>query len=257
MLVVKIGGSLDGAQALVRDLAHHDGELVLVHGGGPRIAAMLERLGFETRFEDGLRVTPPEQMEVVEQVLTHVGKELADQLSRLGRLAVGLSGRDARLLAGEPQAPELGRVGRITAVNTSLIFALLNRHLTPVVSPIAVGSDGPLNVNADEAAAAVAGCLGEPLVYFTDVPGVLTEPGNPESRVPVLAADEVEAMIENGTISGGMIPKVRAALHALKMGAPWVVIAPGEAGGLPRLLAGRLGTRIVGPAKRGPDSRTV
>ncbi len=248
MLVVKIGGSLDGAEILVRDLAHHDGELVLVHGGGPRIAAALERMGFETRFKDGLRVTPPEQMEVVEQVLTHVGKELAHGLSRHGRPAVGLSGRDARLLAAELMDPELGRVGRMTSVNTSLLFALLNRHLTPVVSPIAVGTDGPLNVNADEVAAAVAGCLGEPLVYFTDVPGVLTDPDDPKSRLPLLPGDRAEALIADGTISGGMIPKVRAALLALEFGAPWAVIAPGEAGGLQRLLAGKMGTRIV-PAK--------
>jgi acetylglutamate kinase len=245
MLVVKIGGSLDGTEALVQDLAHHDGELIVVHGGGPRVGAELAARGFETRFEDGLRVTPPEQMTVVEQVLTQLGKELADRLSRLGRLAVGLSGRDARLLRAEPVDGALGRVGRITAVNTSLLFTLMSRHLTPVVSPIASSADGPLNVNADEVAAAVAGCLGEPLVYLTDVPGVLADPADPESRIPVLDGREARERIAAGTIAGGMIPKVQSALAALEFGAPWVMIAPGEAGALPRLLSGGVGTRIV------------
>jgi len=245
MLVVKIGGSLEGSEALVRDLAHHDGELVIVHGGGPRIGSELEARGFETEFKDGLRVTPPEQMAVVEQVLTQLGKELADRLSQLGRLAVGLSGRDARLLRAEPFDDRLGRVGRITAVNTSLLFTLMSRHLTPVVSPIASSAGGALNVNADEAAAAVAGCLGEPLVYLTDVPGVLADPNDPDSRIPVLDGSEVESLIAEGAIAGGMIPKVRSALVALEFGAPWVMIAPGEPGSLPRLLAGQAGTRIV------------
>lgn len=245
MLVVKIGGSLEGTQPLVRDLAHHDGELIVVHGGGPRIGAELAARGYETRFQDGLRVTPPEQMAVVEQVLTQLGKELADQLSKLGRLAVGLSGRDARLLRAEPLDESLGRVGRITAVNTSVLSALISRHLTPVISPIASSADGPLNVNADEVAGAVAGCLGEPLVYLTDVPGVLADPTDPESRIPVLDGSEARARIEDGTIAGGMIPKVRAALAALEFGAPWVTIAPGEGGSLARLFSGNLGTRIV------------
>jgi len=245
MLVVKIGGSLDVADGLIQELSRHDGELVLVHGGGPRISEALEGHGFESRFVDGLRVTPPEQFEVVERVLTHLGKQLADRLTRLGRLSVGLSGRDARLLGAEPVAPELGRVGRVTSVNSSVLFTLLNRHLTPVVSPIAVGKDGAYNVNADEAAAAVAGCLAEPLVYFTDVPGVLRDPDDPDSRMPVLDRDEAEEMIESGVISGGMIPKATAALRALELGAPWVIIAPGGPGALAGVLSGKLGTRIV------------
>ncbi len=245
MLVVKIGGSLDGSEPLVQDLAHHDGELVLIHGGGPRIGAELEARGFTTRFVEGLRVTPPEQMVVVEQVLTLLGKELADHLSRLGRLAVGLSGRDARLLRADPLNDDLGRVGKISAVNTSLLFALMSRHLTPVVSPVATSESGPLNVNADDVAAAIAGCMGEPLVYLTDVPGVLADPADPESRIPLLAGDEVESLIAEGAIAGGMIPKVRAALAAIEYGSPWVTIARGETGVLPRLLSGRVGTRIV------------
>ncbi|WP_457629985.1 acetylglutamate kinase [Oceanithermus sp.] len=245
MLVVKIGGSLEGAGSLVQELARHDGELVLVHGGGPRIGEALASHNFETRFVDGLRVTPPEQFDIVERVLTQIGKQLADRLSRLGRLAVALSGRDARLLSAEPLAAELGRVGRVSSVSTSLLLTLLNRHLTPVVSPIAVGKDGAYNVNADEVAAAVAGCLAEPLVYFTDVPGVLSDPQDPDSRLPLLDRDEAEELIESGVISGGMIPKTTAALKALELGAPWVLIAPGGPGALAGVLSGKLGTRIV------------
>ncbi len=245
MLVVKIGGSLDTAAGLVGELARHDGELVLVHGGGPKIGEALASHGFATRFVDGLRVTPPEQLEVVERVLTQIGKQLADRFSRLGRLAVALSGRDARLLGAEPLAAELGRVGRITGVNTSILLTLLNRHLTPVVSPIAVGKDGAYNVNADEVAAAVAGCLAEPLVYFTDVPGVLRDPHDPNSRIGTLTAAEAEELIESGVVSGGMIPKTTAALRAIELGAPWALIAPGGDGSLAGVLAGKLGTRIV------------
>jgi len=245
MLVVKIGGSLDAAESLVRELAHHDGELVLVHGGGPRVGEALASRGYDTRFVDGLRVTPPEQFDIVEQVLTQIGKQLADRLSRLARLAVALSGRDARLLAAEPVAEELGRVGRVTSVSTTLLLTLLNRHLTPVVSPIAVGENGAYNVNADEVAAAVAGCLAEPLVYFTDVPGVLRDPDDPKSLIPLLNRRQAEEMIESGAISGGMIPKTTAALQALDLGAPWVLIAPGVPGALAGVLSGKLGTRIV------------
>jgi len=245
MLVVKIGGSLDIANDLIQELARHDGELVLVHGGGPRISEALDAHGFESRFVDGLRVTPPEQFEIVERVLTQLGKQIADRLTRLGRLSVGLSGRDARLLNAEPAATALGRVGHVTSVNSSLLLTLLNRHLTPVVSPIAVGKDGAYNVNADEVAAAVAGCLAEPLVYFTDVAGVLRDPEDPQSLMSTLGRDEAEELIENGTITGGMIPKTTAALKALELGAPWVLIAPGGAGALAGVLSGKLGTRIV------------
>ncbi|WP_457637116.1 acetylglutamate kinase [Oceanithermus sp.] len=245
MLVVKIGGSLEGADGLVPELARHDGELVVVHGGGPRVGEALKSHGFATRFVNGLRVTPPEQLDIVERVLTQVGKQLADRLTRLGRLAVALSGRDARLLNAEPLSEELGRVGRMTSVSTSLLLTLLNRHLTPVVSPIAVGKDGAYNVNADEVAAAVAGCLAEPLVYFTDVPGVLRDPTDPDSRIELLSGNEAEEMIESGAIAGGMIPKTMAALKALELGAPWVVIAPGGPGALAGVLSGKLGTRIV------------
>ena len=245
MLVVKIGGSLESAEALIAELVGHDGELVLVHGGGPMLSRALQEHGFETRFEMGLRVTPPEQMEVVERVLTQLGKRLADSFSRSGRLAVGLSGRDARLLLADPKSEKLGRVGKVSSVNTSILLTLINRHLTPVISPIAVGKDGVYNVNADEAAAAVAGCLGEPLLYFTDVPGVLADPRDPGSLISRIGSEEAEELIEEGVIAGGMVPKVRAALTALELGSPWVLISRGGGGALTAALAGNRGTRVT------------
>ncbi len=243
-LVLKLGGSLGGAEAVLREVADYPGRIVLVHGGGPQIGAHLERLGFSTRFEAGERVTPPEQLEAVEMVLTRLGKELAHALSALGRPAVAVSGRDASFLQARAEA-RLGRVGRIERVETGLLFALLERGYTPVVSPIAVDREGALNVNADLAAAAVAGAIGWPVVFFTDVPGVLADPGDETSRYPSLTRSEAEALMARGTIAGGMVPKVAAAFLALEAGAPWAAIARGESGVLAGVATGGAGTRLV------------
>ena len=243
-LVVKLGGSLGGAEPALAEVAGYAGAVVLVHGGGPQIGAHLERLGFSTRFEAGERVTPPEQLEAVEMVLTRLGKRLAHALSERGRPAVAVSGRDAGFLRARAEA-RLGRVGRIERVDVSLLFALLEQGYTPVVSPIAVDHEGALNVNADLAAAAVAGALGWPVVFFTDVPGVLADPGDEGSRYPVLTRAEAEALMARGTIAGGMVPKVAAAFLALEAGAPWAAIARGEPGVLAGVAAGQAGTRLV------------
>ncbi len=243
-LVVKLGGSLGGAEPALAEVAGYAGAVVLVHGGGPQIGAHLERLGFSTRFEAGERVTPPEQLEAVEMVLTRLGKWLAHALSERGRAAVAVSGRDAGFLRARAEA-RLGRVGRIERVDASLLFALLEQGYTPVVSPIAVDHEGALNVNADLAAAAVAGAIGWPVVFFTDVPGVLADPSDESSRYPVLARAEAEALMARGTIAGGMVPKVAAAFLALEAGAPWAAIARGEPGVLAGVAAGQAGTRLV------------
>ncbi len=243
-LVVKLGGSLGGAEPALAEVAGYAGAVVLVHGGGPQIGAHLERLGFSTRFEAGERVTPPEQLEAVEMVLTRLGKRLAHTLSERGRPAVAVSGRDAGFLRARAEA-RLGRVGRIERVDASLLFALLEQGYTPVVSPIAVDHEGALNVNADLAAAAVAGALGWPVVFFTDVPGVLADPGDEGSRYPVLTRAEAEALMARETIAGGMVPKVAAAFLALEAGAPWAAIARGEPGVLAGVAAGQAGTRLV------------
>lgn len=245
-LLVKIGGSLEEASDLLDEIGGYPGPLVLVHGGGPRIGERLNRMGFETHFYRGLRITPPEQMEVVEMVLTTLGKQLAEGLSRRGRPSVALTGRDAGLLEARPLDPILGRVGEVTRVNTPVLEKLLQAGLTPLLAPIGLDAQGPLNINADTAAGAIAGALHLPAVFLTDVVGVLRDPKDPSSRFAELSASQVQALILDGTISGGMIPKVEAALNALSKGAPWATIARGSPGILQAVLGGTAGTRVAG-----------
>lgn len=243
-LLVKVGGSLRGAEALLDELAGYPGPLVLVHGGGPEIGAWLARLGLESRFEGGLRVTPPEHMEVVEMSLCLTGKRLAEGLSRRGKRALSLSGRDTLCLKGRALA-NLGRVGEVVKVEVALLLDLLEKGYAPLLAPIALDEEGPLNVNADTAASAVAGALGWPALFLTDVPGVLRNPQDPTTRLPRLTPKEVEELKALGVIQGGMIPKVEAALGALRSGAPWAAIAKGERGVLEALLKGEAGTRFT------------
>ncbi|PZA05734.1 MULTISPECIES: acetylglutamate kinase [unclassified Meiothermus] len=244
-LLVKIGGSLKGASELLDEIATYPGPLILVHGGGPNIGEWLNRMGFETYFHKGLRVTPPEQMEVVEMVLTTLGKSLAHSLTQRGRPALALSGRDAGLIEAEPLEPELGRVGEVSRVNTQVLEQLLSLGLTPLIAPIGLDSQGPLNINADTAAGAVAGAMGLPVVFLTDVAGVLREAKDPSSRLAELSRSEAQTLIAQGVISGGMIPKVEAALGALDKGASWAAIARGSKGVLEAVLSGEAGTRMV------------
>lgn len=244
-LLVKIGGSLKGASQLLDEISAYPGPLVLVHGGGPNIGEWLNRMGFETHFHKGLRVTPPEQMEVVEMVLTTLGKGLAHGLTQRGRPAVALTGRDAGLLQAELLEPELGRVGEVSWVNTGVLEQLLSLGLTPLIAPIGLDEQGPLNINADTAAGAVAGALGLPAVFLTDVVGVLGDPKDPSSRFVELSRAEVQNLIAQGVIFGGMIPKVEAALGALDQGAPWAAIAQGARGVLEAVLGGEAGTRVL------------
>lgn len=244
-LLVKIGGSLQGAAPLLDEIAAYAHPLVLVHGGGPNIGAWLERLGFATRFHQGLRVTPPEQMEVVEMVLSTLGKQLAHGLSQRGRPSLALSGRDALLLKARLLDPQLGQVGEVESVNTAVLKALLAQDLTPLIAPIGLSDQGPLNINADTAAGAVAGALGWPAVFLTDVVGVLHNPQDPSTRYEQLSRSQVAQLIQDGVISGGMIPKVEAALNALNQGAPWATIAKGHSGVLLQALSQQAGTRLV------------
>jgi len=215
---------------------------VVVHGGGPVIERDLARLGIESRFLRGLRVTSPEAMEVIEASITKLSKELAQEVGS----AIGLTGRDAGLLIAEPLGDEYGLVGRVSEVNTGLLRALLRAGLAPVVGCIAVSATGePLNVNADWAAGAVAGALAAPVVFLTDVPGVMRDPARPESLAARLSTAEARRWIEEGVISGGMIPKVEAALWALERGAPSATIASGMTPGvLGRAARGEAGTTL-------------
>jgi acetylglutamate kinase len=248
--VIKYGGNamteaLARAQVLadVRALSTSGIRPVLVHGGGPYIEQALTAAGVTSRFVRGLRVTTPETLAVVEPTLTLLGKRLAAELGD----AVGLTGRDARLLVAARIDAELGEVGTIMRVRVGLLEALLGAGLTPVVACLAVDDDGaPLNVNADDVAGAVAASLRSPCIFLTNVSGVLDDPADPGSRLATLRRDDAAARVADGRIAGGMIPKVEAALAALDRGARSAVIADGRvAGELERVRAGSAGTVIM------------
>lgn len=237
--VIKIGGNeLDTPgflEALARDLAmpRHPGRPpVIVHGGGKEIAALQTRLGIEPVKVDGLRVTDAASLDVAEMVLSgRANKQIVRALLAGGLDAVGLSGVDGRLLtARKKQHPtaDLGLVGEITAVRLPLLQHLLQMGIIPVISPISLGDDGQTyNVNADEAAAAIAAALAaDTLDFVSNVPGVLAG----GRLLPHLTPETTEALIADGTIAGGMIPKVRAALDALARGVARVRIV--DLGGL-------------------------
>jgi acetylglutamate kinase len=249
-MVIKYGGNAmvdeEVRRAVARTIrqATSDGlEPVVVHGGGPFIDAELERAGIPARFVRGLRVTSTEALVQVERALTLLGKRLAQEIGQ----AVALTGRDAELLRAEEFDAELGRVGRMVGVNAELLTGLLSIGVTPVVACLAMDARGePLNVNADEVAGFVAGALSTPVVFLTNVPGVLDDPRDPASRLVRLARAEVSARIADGRIAGGMIPKVEAALAALDRGAATAVIADGrDPLGLSLALSGEGGTAIV------------
>ncbi len=209
---------------------------VIVHGGGPQISRIMKRMGIESTFVQGQRVTDEETMSVVEMVLVGtVNKEIVGLINRLGGRAVGLSGRDGDLIradrmkiykyTGDERPPEiidLGRVGKVAHVNPGVLTALESQGFIPVIAPVGVGPDGhAYNINADLVAGAVAGKLrAEKLILLTDVPGVLG-PGvedSPDRLIHSMSFQEVEKAISEGVVSGGMIPKLKACLKALKKG---------------------------------------
>jgi acetylglutamate kinase len=238
LLVVKYGGnamkSLELRRAVALEIARlkTSRQVVVVHGGGPVIEKDLARLGIESHFLRGLRVTTPGALEVIEGALTKLSKELSQEIAGSTGRAIGLTGRDSRLLEAVQLGPEFGRVGRVERINTGLIRDLLAAGITPVIGCIAVDMTGDsageaLNVNADWAAGAVAGALGSSIVFLTDVPGVMRDFHDPSTLAVKLSASETRAWIADGHISGGMIPKVEAALYALERGSPSATIASG------------------------------
>lgn len=216
--VLKVGGNEVDDPAWVarfaRAAAERGGRLVVVHGGGKEVTALQRLLGAEPEWRDGLRVTTAEAMRAVAMVLSGlVNKRLVSALLTAGVDAVGISGEDGGVLAARPAADgSMGRTGEIAAVRTELLHVFLGHGLLPVVSPVSRGPDGmALNVNADDAAAAVAAALGAAeLLFVSNVAGVLADGGVLEG----VDAGEVEALIAGGTAQGGMAPKLRAAARA-------------------------------------------
>jgi acetylglutamate kinase len=194
---------------------------VVVHGGGPQIGALMQRLGKEPEFVDGLRVTDAETLDIARMVLVgKVNRDIVSAINVHGTLAVGLSGEDAGLITATPRAPELGFVGDVTSINPQIVERLLAEDLIPVIATIGVGIDGQAyNVNADTAAAAIAAALdAEKLVYLTDVPGLLRDVNDSASLLQTVTMTELEAMLDDGSLTGGMVPKIRSCLGALQAG---------------------------------------
>ena len=203
--------------------------IVLVHGGGKAINAMLKRLDVPVKFKDGLRVTDDETMEAVQEVLVgHVNQQLVWALNEYGHNAVGISGADGKTLKAEPVDPDLGRVGRIREVDTNLINTILDDGYIPVVATVGCGPDGFYNINADVAADKIAEAMGaDKLIYLTDVDGLFRDFSDEDSLVAQLTRTETPELLESGTLDGGMIPKIRSVAEALDAGVSEVVILNG------------------------------
>lgn len=196
---------------------------VIVHGGGPEINEMLKRLGIDTKFINGLRVTDRPTMEVVEMVLGgKVNKEIVMGLNASGGKAIGISGKDGNLIQAEPVdgTGTMGFTGRVKCINPEIIETVIENGYIPVISPIGTDDNHETyNINADLVAAAVAVAINaDKLVLLTDVPGLLRDPADPESLISVLKVSEVPDYVADGTIAGGMIPKVRCCVESVTGG---------------------------------------
>lgn len=194
---------------------------VVVHGGGPQISELMARLGKQAEFVNGLRVTDAETVAIARMVLKgHVNPQIVAAINVHGSYAVGVSGVDAGLIRATARDPELGFVGDVSAVNPAVLFGLLEDEFIPVIATIGSDETGQAyNINADTAAAAVAEALGaEKLVYLTDIEGLRRDVGDPASLIRQTTADELDALMADGTIAGGMIPKVASCVHAVRHG---------------------------------------
>ncbi|MBQ3482914.1 MAG: acetylglutamate kinase [Clostridia bacterium] len=206
-------------------------KVVLVHGGGPEINDLMQRLGKKPEFVDGLRVTDKETVDIVQMVLAgKVNKSLVNLLEMKGGTAMGLSGMDAHLIEAKMKDERLGYVGSITKVNIDPVVDLLEKGYIPVISTIGCDSKGnAYNINGDTAAAFIAGALGaERLIMMTDIAGILRDKDDPTTLIPSITIEEAEELFEQGVISGGMIPKVDCCIEALHRGVKNVIIMDGR-----------------------------
>ena len=206
-------------------------KVVLIHGGGPEINDLMNKLGKKPEFVDGLRVTDKETVDIVQMVLAgKVNKSLVTLLQMKGGHAIGLSGMDGGLIEAETKDERLGYVGRITKIRPQPVEALLEKNYIPVISTVASDKQGNVyNINGDTAAAYVAGALGaERLLMMTDIAGVLRDKDDPSSLISELTVSEAAKLREEGVISGGMIPKVDCCIEALREGVKNVTILDGR-----------------------------
>jgi acetylglutamate kinase len=204
---------------------------IVVHGGGPQIGSLMRRLGMEPEFRDGLRVTDAETLDVARMVLVgKVNRDIVSSINVHGPLAVGLSGEDAGLITASARHPDLGYVGNVDSVNPGILDRLLAEELIPIVATIGTDMEGQAyNINADTAAGAVAEAVqAEKLVYLTDVIGVLRDMADSESLITTASADELDKLIEEGILTGGMIPKITSCTRAVRNGVAHAHILDGR-----------------------------
>jgi acetylglutamate kinase len=248
IVVVKYGGHAMGQEQTARDFARDIVLLeqtainpVVVHGGGPQIAAMLKQLGIKSEFVDGLRITDAKTVEIVEMVLAgSINKQIVGYINAAGGKAIGLCGKDGNMVQARKvnrtvvdpdsnieKVVDLGFVGEPEKVDTTILEQVIGRELIPVLAPVATsGSGGTFNVNADTFAGAIAGALkAKRLLLLTDVPGVLDKS---KTLISELSVADARKLIADGTISGGMIPKVETCIYALDQGVEGVVIMDGK-----------------------------
>ena len=228
VVVIKFGGNAMTDPSLAERFAedvvlmHQVGMLPLVvHGGGPQIGELMERLGKEPEFRDGLRVTDAETLDIARMVLVgKVNREIVSSINVHGPLAVGVSGEDGGLITAAPRNPDLGFVGDVTSVDPTLLEKLFAEGLIPVMSTIGADASGQAyNINADTVAGAVAQSMkAEKVVYLTDVEGLYGDLDDPSSLIRQISADELNTKIETDQITDGMIPKIEACVHAVKNG---------------------------------------
>ncbi len=238
IVVVKYGGNAmineDLKQEVMEDIVLLwliGVKVVLVHGGGPEISELLEKMGKQTTFVNGLRVTDKETVEVAQMVLSgKVNKSLVNLIGKWGGKAMGISGVDGKLITARPKNPDLGYVGEITNINIEPVYDLLNKGYIPVVSTIGRDDEGNVyNINGDTAAAYIAGALGaKRLIMMTDIAGILRDKDDINTLIPEITVSEAKDLFSEGVISGGMIPKVECCITAIDKGVKKVIIMDGR-----------------------------
>ena len=238
IVVIKYGGNAMTSETLkdsvMRDivlLSLIGIKVVLVHGGGPEITDMLQKIGKKSEFINGLRVTDKETADIVQMVLAgKVNKSLVNLVQNKGGMAIGLSGMDGHMIEARAKNEELGFVGEITNINIQPILDVIDKGYIPIVSTVGCDSEGSVyNINADTAAAMIAGALGaESLISMTDIGGILQDKNDPNTLISVIRADDAPQLIKSGVISGGMIPKAECCINAINLGVHRVFIIDGR-----------------------------
>ena len=238
IVVIKYGGNAmineelkDAVMGDIALLSLIGVKVVLIHGGGPEITDMLGKIGKKSEFDNGLRVTDKETADIVQMVLAgKVNKSLVNHLESKGCKAIGLCGADGHLISAKVKDEQLGFVGEITDINPEPIFDLLNQGYVPVISTTAFDTDGNVyNINADTAAAGIAGVLGaESFISMTDIAGILRDKDDPSTLIPKVYVSDIPQLVNDNIISGGMIPKVDCCRDAIRKGVNKVFIIDGR-----------------------------